>query len=180
MPITLITGPAIPDLTVTFSGIFFLIYIYKNKSYKIFLKNNLVKFTWRVHPQIDMHNVIKNLNLHNKRIPNNIKISKKTLRSDIIKNSFVLYRDTSAVVEAISGGNYPIYLNVKNEPNIDSIYDYKNNTKYISSVDQFLNLIKYSLKTKKIKNVQISGKKIQRELYGTLNQKKILNCLKTR
>ena len=45
LPITLITGPAIPDLTVTFSGIFFLIYIYKNKSYKIFLKNSLVKFS---------------------------------------------------------------------------------------------------------------------------------------
>ena len=45
LPITLITGSAIPDLTVTFSGIFFLIYISINKSYKIFLKNNLVKFS---------------------------------------------------------------------------------------------------------------------------------------
>ena len=45
LPITFITGPAIPDLTITFGGIFFLLYIYLDQSYKKILENNLVKFS---------------------------------------------------------------------------------------------------------------------------------------
>ena len=45
LPITLITGPAIPDLTVTFSSIFFLFSIFIHKSYKNIYKNIFVKFS---------------------------------------------------------------------------------------------------------------------------------------
>ena len=37
LPITLITGPAIPDMTITFAGIFFLIYFIAKKETKIIL-----------------------------------------------------------------------------------------------------------------------------------------------
>ena len=39
LPITLITGPAIPDITITLSGIFFLFYIYKKRIYSTLLKD---------------------------------------------------------------------------------------------------------------------------------------------
>ena len=46
LPLTLITGPAIPDITVTFSSIFFIIYfIIKNEIKNIF-DNNLFKFSF--------------------------------------------------------------------------------------------------------------------------------------
>ena len=45
LPITLITGPAIPDLTISFSGIFFLFRIFIHKSYKDICKNSFVKFS---------------------------------------------------------------------------------------------------------------------------------------
>ena len=45
LPITLITGPAIPDLTVTFSAIFFLFSIFFQKSYKHIYNNIFVKFS---------------------------------------------------------------------------------------------------------------------------------------
>ena len=45
LPLTLITGPAIPDLTVTFSIIFFLFSIFIHKSYKHIYKNIFVKFS---------------------------------------------------------------------------------------------------------------------------------------
>ena len=45
LPITLITGSAIPDLSVTFSIIFFLFSIFIDKSYKHIYKNIFVKFS---------------------------------------------------------------------------------------------------------------------------------------
>ena len=45
LPITLITGSAIPDLTVTFSAIFFLFSIFIHKSYKRIYNNIFVKFS---------------------------------------------------------------------------------------------------------------------------------------
>ena len=34
LPLTLITGPAIPDLTITFGGIFALVWIILNENFK--------------------------------------------------------------------------------------------------------------------------------------------------
>ena len=45
LPITLISGPANPDLTITFSAIFFLFSIFFYKSYKNIYKNSFVKFS---------------------------------------------------------------------------------------------------------------------------------------
>ncbi len=40
LPISLITGPAIPDITISIGSIFFLIYLYINKEINIFSENN--------------------------------------------------------------------------------------------------------------------------------------------
>ena len=40
LPVTLITGPAIPDITITLSGIFFIYHIYKKKNYLTIFKDN--------------------------------------------------------------------------------------------------------------------------------------------
>ena len=45
LPITLITGPAIPDITITLSAIFFLFSIIINQSYKNIYNNSFVKFS---------------------------------------------------------------------------------------------------------------------------------------
>jgi len=45
LPITLITGPAIPDLTITFATIFFLFSVFINKYYIEIYKNSFVKFS---------------------------------------------------------------------------------------------------------------------------------------
>lgn len=46
LPVTLITGPAIPDITITFAGIFFLIYFVVKKETKIIFNNNLFIFSF--------------------------------------------------------------------------------------------------------------------------------------
>tara|TARA_B100000686_G_C16784980_1_gene974605 strand:- start:1883 stop:3208 length:1326 start_codon:yes stop_codon:yes gene_type:complete len=45
LPLSLITGPAIPDLSVVIGGIFFLFYFYIKDKYKIILQDSLVKFS---------------------------------------------------------------------------------------------------------------------------------------
>jgi len=142
-------------------------------------KSKFLNFIWRVHPVINLNIVLKTLKLTSESIPSNIKISKsKSLKSDVIKSSHVLYRGSSAVVEAISGGNYPIYLNLNKKINIDPIYTYSKNKTYVNSVDQFLNLVKKPITVERIKNIQNYGSKIQQDLYGKLNKKKLLDCLK--
>ncbi|PPR46161.1 MAG: hypothetical protein CFH18_00650 [Alphaproteobacteria bacterium MarineAlpha5_Bin8] len=46
LPITLITGPAIPDLTVTFSSIFFIIYFFMKNEINKLIYYNLFKFSF--------------------------------------------------------------------------------------------------------------------------------------
>jgi len=42
LPITLITGPAIPDITITLSGVFFIYYIYKKKIYSSIFRDSFI------------------------------------------------------------------------------------------------------------------------------------------
>ena len=46
LPLTLITGPAIPDLTVTFSSIFFIIYFFMKNEINKLIYYNLFKFSF--------------------------------------------------------------------------------------------------------------------------------------
>ena len=45
LPLSFITGPAIPDLTIVFGGIFFIFYSYIKKSYQEIFSNSLFKFS---------------------------------------------------------------------------------------------------------------------------------------
>ncbi|MDC0057247.1 O-antigen ligase family protein [Alphaproteobacteria bacterium] len=45
LPITLITGPAIPDITITFTGIFFLLLIFLHKEYKFVIKKKFFLYS---------------------------------------------------------------------------------------------------------------------------------------
>ena len=45
LPLSFITGPAIPDLTIVLAGIFFLFYIFIKKTYKKIFQEPLVKFS---------------------------------------------------------------------------------------------------------------------------------------
>tara|TARA_B100001245_G_scaffold231910_1_gene213373 strand:+ start:128 stop:1450 length:1323 start_codon:yes stop_codon:yes gene_type:complete len=45
LPITLITGPAIPDITITFTGIFFLLLIFLHKEYKFVIEKKFFLYS---------------------------------------------------------------------------------------------------------------------------------------
>lgn len=149
-----------------------------NFSLKCALKNKLINFTWRVHPLINFFNILKKLKLNLKEIPKNIKISKNNFKNDINQNSFVLYNDSTAVIEAASGGNIPIYLNLKDQPNIDPICDYQKSRIYVSSTKNFVNLFRSPLNYKRFKKIRNSAREIVSDIYTKINENKLLKSLK--
>ena len=79
-------------------------------------------FVWRLHPSISFKELQKHSTIF-KDIPNNITLSKDGLDDDIQKCDSVLYRGSTAVVNAVSAGLKPIYYQRSTETiNIDPIY----------------------------------------------------------
>ena len=80
------------------------------------------KFIWRLHPILNFEELKKNNSIF-KDIPENIIISNGTLDSDIQKCNSVLYRGSTAVVNAINAGLKPIYYQqFADELSIDPIH----------------------------------------------------------
>ena len=80
------------------------------------------KFIWRLHPSLSFDKLKKHSPIF-KKIPNNIYLSESNLDNDIKKCNSVLYRGSTAVVDAINAGLKPIYYQLPvNELNIDPIY----------------------------------------------------------
>ena len=63
-------------------------------------------FIWRVHPVIDFTKVLNNLNLNEKDVPKNIKISNDEFDHDVYKSTYVIYKG-SAAVQISSDGKLP-------------------------------------------------------------------------
>ena len=116
-------------------------------SLEVALKEKNLNFIWRVHPVINMQDILKKMKLGN-YLPLNINISReKNLNKDLSKCKFVFYRGSAVAIEAVNLGLVPIYLNQINEPNIDILRSHKKKSDYINNSKQFLLLIKkYSKK----------------------------------
>jgi hypothetical protein len=80
------------------------------------------RFIWRLHPLLSFKKLKKHSVILNK-IPDNIYLSKCSLDEDIQKCDSVLYRGSTAVVNAINAGLKPIYYQQdSDELSIDPIY----------------------------------------------------------
>ena len=83
------------------------------------------RFIWRLHPSISF-NRLKQYSSIFENLPNNIHLSVGSLDDDILKCDSVLYRGSTAVVNAINAGLKPIYYQQSSdELSIDSIYTHK-------------------------------------------------------
>ncbi|MDC0478438.1 hypothetical protein OAN39_05395 [Flavobacteriaceae bacterium] len=83
-----------------------------------------ITFVWRLHPSITFEN-LKKINKNFKFLPQNIILSSDSIEHDINRCSWVLYRGTTAIYKAISGGLRPFYLSIPDEISIDPLYKLK-------------------------------------------------------
>ena len=99
-------------------------------------KNPNIKFIWRLHPKTSFENLMLD-HPNYKNLPTNIVLSDETLKYDLLRSSFILYRGSTTVIPAISLGLIPIYYKRKNELSIDPIYDLKEGKLTISTEPDF-------------------------------------------
>ena len=139
-----------------------------NFSIKSALEYEDIKFTLRLHPLVKLNQIAKKINYNIKSLPRNIIISKSSLQKDIKNNSFVLYTDSAAVIEASNGGNIPIYFNSDEKINNDPLADYENSRLYVKNSSELIEIIsKYKLN--KLFNIKRNAEKIFADIYGKLN-----------
>ena len=103
------------------------------------------KFVWRLHPLWNFK-VLKNRSKIFKNLPNNVILSNESLDFDVERCDSVLYRGSTAVINAINGGLKPIYYKrKKNEMSIDPIYQYNKDKAEVSKFSEFKESVKIPL-----------------------------------
>ena len=71
-------------------------------------------------------------------MPSNIILSNRTIKDDINSSNLVLYRGSTAVINAVIAGLRPIYLNLTGEMTIDPLHQFD---KFKTNVSKPLDLI---------------------------------------
>ena len=99
-----------------------------------------IKFIWRLHPVVDFRKLCSR-NRKFKKLPNNVSISRESLMSDFARANNVLYRGSTAAVQAVAAGLRPIYLQVKKELSIDPLHEIDNHITKIKNIQEFGNAI---------------------------------------
>jgi len=80
-------------------------------------------FVWRLHPQFSFDTLIAKNKIY-KSVPDNIEFSNRDLDQDLNRCHSVLYRGSSAVIQAVVAGLRPIYLHVPSQMKIDPLYEF--------------------------------------------------------
>jgi hypothetical protein len=99
-----------------------------------------ITFIWRLHPIIKFNQLIKK-NSVLKKLPENIILSNDTLSSDISRSTCALYRGSTAIIQAVSGGVMPIYLSKSNEMPVDPLYQLTDWKRTASSMSEFSSIV---------------------------------------
>jgi hypothetical protein len=98
------------------------------------------KFIWRLHPLLNFQELRYKSKIFNK-LPDNILLSEKELDLDLQRCDSVLYRGSTAVMNAINAGLKPIYYKQNNEMSIDPIYQHNAGKSVVGSYTEFKNSI---------------------------------------
>ena len=99
-----------------------------------------MKFIWRMHPILPFES-LKLQNGDLKDLPENITISQLTIEEDIARSSQVLYRGSTAIVQAVVAGLKPIYLELPDELSIDPLYEVAFGREIISIPEELQKII---------------------------------------
>ena len=139
----------------------------KNKNLKI----NLI---FRLHPQIDKLNFIKK-NLKLLRNDERITISTSNLNNDILSCKFVLYRSSSAVINAIQQGLIPIFFHEKKTSfQSDPLWQLNSKIKVTNS-HELCKILESKKHLNKKKNLELIN--FANNFYRPINYKKLKDLL---
>ena len=136
-------------------------------SIKCAIKFPDIKFIWRVHPILKIDEIINNFKKF-KSLPDNISISKASLKDDLKESNWALYRGTTAIVEAVLNDVKPIYFEMGTF-NVDPLYLKINKLFYVQNVDDFSELILNPTNSLELNESFINLKKSLCDFYTPTN-----------
>lgn len=122
------------------------------------------KFIWRLHPLLSFKELMKKSAIF-RNIPENITLSNQSLREDVRKSDTVLYRGSTAVIDAINAGLRPVYMAQENELSIDPIYEAESGKSIVQDVEEFCAAVSRPLSDTDIEDLCAFA----REFYMPLN-----------
>ena len=132
-----------------------------------------VNFIWRLHPNMNLDKFfIKNPEF--KILPKNINVSARSLGEDFQSSHFALYRGSTAIVQAVCFGIKPIYLSIKDEISINTLYDMRELHNSVNEIKDFISLIE---------NLDSENKDFQRlqeycrKIFTPVNADALISCL---
>lgn len=96
-------------------------------------------FILRTHPVINIKYLFKEK--YNKKIFKNIIFSNKDIDEDILNSNFAIYRGSSAIIQAINGGTYPIYMPTDDNLLLDPLFNISDYVYEINDLNNFCQFI---------------------------------------
>ena len=102
-----------------------------------------VNFIWRLHPLFSFE-VLTARNRTYRSVPGNIELSDRELDIDLNRCNWVLYRGSSAVIQAVVAGLRPIYLHVPGQMRIDPLYELDEWKIEIETTKDFMSVLRGS------------------------------------
>ena len=109
-----------------------------------------IRFIWRLHPIVDFQKLCYD-NWQLRILPAGIRISGESLDNDLAQSNMVLYRGSTAAVQAVAAGLRPIYLQLKNEMSIDPMHEMQKHITYVKDVSGFSKAVNGSTHSKSLK-----------------------------
>ena len=130
-----------------------------------------LKFIIKIHPNMTLEKVKKR---YKKFTSNNLEFSDVSIEKNSLRASFVLYCGSTSIIEAISFGLLPLYLNNNSDISFDFIYGLKNINRIINCKKDFINKINHYKKInfQKLLNENLNYAK---QIYSPLSKEKINN-----
>jgi hypothetical protein len=103
-----------------------------------------IQFVWRLHPLFTF-DALASKNKFYRSVPDNVELSDRELDQDLERCNSVLYRGSSAVIQAVIAGLSPIYLHVPGQMKIDPLYELDELEMEIETAQDFNNMLKRSI-----------------------------------
>lgn len=100
-----------------------------------------IRFIWRLHPSVTYRTLARKHPELFKNLPANIELSHASLEEDLSQSRWVLYRGSTAAVQAAVAGLRPVYLKQNGEMTIDPLYALNDWRAVVSTVHDFRGVI---------------------------------------
>jgi hypothetical protein len=131
------------------------------------------RFIWRLHPLLSFKKLKKQSSIF-KNLPDNITLSEANLEDDINQCDSVLYRGSTAVVNAINVGLKPIYYRKSaDELSIDPIYTHKKGKSIVHNQEELGLALDRDIDAKTMQSLQ----DFAQDFYTPLNVNIFLKAL---